>query len=257
MKDKYNMVKKIKHKKKQTKKVSVSSEKVETNISNFDKLIGGGFEKNSSNIIAGGAGSGKSIFATQFLVEGIKKGEKGLYVTFEEKKESFYKNMKNFGWDLKNYEDKKLFTFLEYTPVKVKTMLDEGGGTIESTIVRQGVARIVIDSITSFVLLFDKEIEKREAALALFNMIGGWNCTSLLTLEEDFSETKELTSKTMEFESDSIILMYFPSEKGERNRYLEILKMRGVKHSKKVHKFEIRKNGIYIHLKSSRRFGKK
>ena len=122
---------------------------------------------------------------------------------------------------------------------------------------RQGVARIVIDSITSFVLLFDKEIEKREAALALFNMIGGWNCTSLLTLEEDFSETKELTSKTMEFESDSIILMYFPSEKGERNRYLEILKMRGVKHSKKVHKFEIRKNGIYIHLKSSRRFGKK
>ena len=73
MKDKYNMVKKIKHKKKQTKKVSISSEKVETNISNFDKLIGGGFEKNSSNIIAGGAGSGKSIFATQFLVEGIKK----------------------------------------------------------------------------------------------------------------------------------------------------------------------------------------
>ncbi|MEK6836898.1 MAG: ATPase domain-containing protein, partial [Nanoarchaeota archaeon] len=209
--------------KKLVKKITVSK-KIQTGIPNFDKLIGGGFEKSSANIIVGGAGSGKTIFATQFLVNGMKKGEKCLYVTFEEKKEQFYKNMLKFRWDLEYYEKKDLFTFLEYTPVKVKTMLDEGGGTIETAILHKGITRVVIDSITSFALLFDKEIERREAALDLFNMIGGWNCTSLLTLEEDLTETKELTSKAIEFESDSIILIYFPSEKGERNRYLEILK---------------------------------
>jgi len=231
--------------------------KVQTYIPNFDKLIGGGFEKSSANIIVGGAGSGKTIFATQFLVGGMKKGEKCLYVTFEEKKEQFYKNMLKFGWNLEEYEKKDLFTFLEYSPVKVKTMLDEGGGTIETAILHKGITRVVIDSITSFALLFDKEIERREAALNLFNMIGGWNCTSLLTLEEDLTETKELTSKAIEFESDSIILIYFPSEKGERNRYLEILKMRGVKHSKQVHRFEIGKSGISVSLRKVNNFNRK
>src|SRR3989338_1390517 len=258
-KRKLKSVKKVykKHRKQKVYKKEIKSKKVQTKIPNFDNLIGGGFEKNSSNISAGGAGSGKTIFATQFLVEGMRNGEKCLYVTFEEKKEQFYKNMLKFGWDLENYENKKMFTFLEYTPIKVKTMLDEGGGTIESAILRQGISRVVIDSITSFALLFDKEIEKREAALALFNMIGGWNCTSLLTLEEDLSDTKELSSKAIEFESDSIILVYFPSEKGVRNRYLEILKMRGVNHSKKVHKFEIGNKGISVSLKGLSKYSKK
>ena len=247
---------KIKRAIKKTSK-NVVLKKVTTNIPNFDKLVGGGFERSSANIIVGGAGSGKTIFATQFLIGGMKKGEKCLYVTFEEKKEQFYKNMLKFGWDLEDYEKKNLFTFLEYSPVKVKTMLDEGGGTIEIAILHKGITRVVIDSITSFALLFDKEIERREAALDLFNMIGGWNCTSLLTLEEDISEIKELTSKAIEFESDSIILIYFPSEKGERNRYLEILKMRGVKHSKKVHRFEIGKNGISVLLRKINKFNRK
>ncbi len=223
--------------------------KVPTGISNLDKLIEGGFEKKSVNVIVGGAGSGKTILATQFLIEGMKHDEKCLYVTFEEKKEQFYKNMLEFGWDLEEYENKKRLTFLEYTPSKVKTMLEEGGGTIESTIVKQGITRIVIDSITSFILLFEKELEKREAAIMLFNMIGNWNCTSVLTLEEDPLNEKELNSKPIEFESDSIILIYYLQDKGERKRYLEIMKMRGVKHSKRIHMFEIGQHGINISTK--------
>jgi len=69
-----------------------------TGISNFDKMVSGGFERESINLIAGGSGSGKSIFALQFLMEGVKKGEKVLYITFEEKKEEFYENMKKIGW---------------------------------------------------------------------------------------------------------------------------------------------------------------
>ena len=148
---------------------------------------------------------------------------------------------------MEEFEKKKLFSFLEYTPGKVKTMLEEGGGAIETTILRQGTKRIVIDSITSFTLLFDRELEKREAALTLFNMIASWNCTSLLTLEEDPMISKEFTTaKTIEFESDSITLLYYLPQKGERKRYLEVLKMRGVKHSRKVYEFEITSNGIKV-----------
>lgn len=225
--------------------------RVPTGISNFDELMEGGFERNSTNMIVGGSGSGKSILATQFLVEGMKHGEKCLYVTFEEKKKQFYDNMLEFGWDLVEYERKGLFVFLEYTPIKVKTMLEEGGGTIESFVLSHKITRIVIDSITSFALLFEDELSRREAALSLFNMIKKWSCTSLLTSEEDSTEEKKLSSKSLEFESDSIILLYFVREKNQRQRYLEILKMRGTNHSKKIYKFSIGKNGIVIDKNSS------
>ncbi len=247
----------LKSEKTQKKLKLEKQKKVPSGVPNLDKLIEGGFEKNSANVIVGGAGSGKTILATQFLVEGIKRGEKCLYVTFEEKKEQFYKNMLEFGWNLEEYENKKKLIFLEYTPAKVKTMLEEGGGTIESTIVKQGITRIVIDSITSFILLFEKELEKREAAIMLFNMISNWNCTSLLTLEEDPLNEKELNAKPIEFESDSIILLYYVQDKGERKRYLEIMKMRGVKHSKRIHMFEICPHGIKVSTKRINKiFGK-
>ena len=235
---KLNIIKKISKK--------ISTKRIRTGIPNFDSLIQGGLENNSTNIIVGGAGSGKSIFATQFLIEGLKRGEKCLYVTFEEKKSRFYQNMLKFGWNLQDYEKKGLFTFLEYTPIKVKTMLEEGGGTIEALVLSKKITRIVIDSLTSFALLFEDELEKREAALALFDMIRKWSCTSLLTLEEEPEEKEKTASKPLEFESDSIILLYFKREGEQRKRYLEILKMRGTKHSKKVYEFVIIANGLSI-----------
>ena len=219
-------------------------ERVKTGIPNFDTLIEGGFEGNSTNLVVGDSGSGKSIFATQFLIEGMKRGEKCLYVTFEEKKQQFYSNMLEFGWDLEVYEKKGLFTFLEYTPSKVKTMLEEGGGAIESLVLSQKISRIVIDSITSFALLFEDELSKREAAFSLFNMIKKWSCTSLLTSEEPIGSGG--ATKSIEFESDSIILLYFIRKKEQRQRYLEVLKMRGTKHSKRVYDFSIDKHGISV-----------
>lgn len=225
-------------------------ERVSTGIESLNKFTEGGFEKNSVNLLVGSSGSGKSIFAVQFLIEGIKKGEKCLYVTFEEKKEEFFSNMIDFGWDLEKLEKEEKFLFLEYSPEKVRTMLEEGGGSIESMILRKKISRIVIDSITSFELLFDDELEKREAALELFGMLRKWNCTSLLTYEKNLFMEKRASSETLEFESDSIILLYFIREKKERERYIEIIKMRSTKHSRKIYPVSIGKKGISISEKA-------
>jgi|SRR3989344_128971 len=227
----------------------VKKERVPFGIANFDALIEGGFESNSTNLLVGGPGSGKTIMAAQFLVNCMEKGEPCLYVTFEEKRDQFFDHMLEFGWDLEKYEERGLFTFLEYTPAKVKTMLEEGGGSIESIIIGKKISRLVIDSITSFALLFEDELSKREAALNLFNMIRKWNCTSLLTLE--FNPLEESLSdkaqtKALEFESDSIIIIYFIRGKEKRQRYIEILKMRGTNHSERVYKVDIDETGIKI-----------
>lgn len=234
-------------KKKRT--VQTMRERVSTGIGNLDPLAEGGFEKNSTNLLIGGAGSGKSVFATQFLMKGISQGEAGLYITFEETKEEFYANMSRFGWDLRKYEDEGLFVFLEYTPERVKTMLEEGGGAIENIIYKNKIARVVIDSITSFELLFDNELEKREAAFELFNMIRKWNCTAVVTFEANIRASDKPDTRTMEFEADSIIAFYFMRAQKERKRYLEILKMRGTQHSTKIFSFEMTKKGIILSKK--------
>ena len=226
-----------------------NDERVPTGIPGLDEVMSGGFEKGSYNLIAGGAGSGKSIFSMQFLVTGIEKfNEPGIYVTFEEKKENVYKHMLEFGWDFAKYEKAGKFELVEYTPEQVQKMLEEGGGLIESLINKIKAKRIVIDSITAFGLLFKDELSRRQAILSLIDLMRKWNATALLTAEFEPNVEKP-SSASIEFEVDSIILLYYPREGDTRKRALEILKMRGTEHSKKIFPLRIGKNGITIYPK--------
>jgi len=216
-----------------------------TGISSFDKMIEGGFKAESVNLVSGVAGSGKSILSLQFLLEGIKKGENVLYITFGEKKKDFYSNMKKFGWDLTKLENSGKFIFLKYSPEKVKMMLDEGGGAIESTVLKHNIKRMVIDSVTSFSLLFDDKLSRRQAALGLFDIISKWSCTTLLTVQ-DSDKGREDSLNVMDFEADSLVVLHFVRIKNKRHRFLEVVKMRGTNHSKEAHVFEIGKQGIKV-----------
>ena len=211
-------------------------------------MVSGGFKKNSINLVAGGAGTGKSIFATHFIIEGIKKNEPGVYITFEEKKKKYYEDMLELGWDFEKYEKEGKFVFLEYTPEQVKKILTEGGGIVESIIEKTKAKRIVIDSITSFSLLYEDELTKKEAALALFELIDKWDCSAILT-SQDESKDGHTISAALEFEVDGIIVLYHAKDKGIRKRALEVLKMRGTKIPEKTISMDITNKGIKINPK--------
>ena len=240
-------------KKKSAKK---SSDRVTTGIKGLDGFIEGGFKKNSSNFLGGATGTGKTIFATQFLIEGIKKGEKCLFISFEEKKKSFYEAMNFLSIDLEKLEKEKKFFFLEYTPQKIKTMLDEGGGTIESLIVSNKITRVSMDDAGAFMNLFKSDLEKKESVMALFNMFKLWECSVLFVSEERYDGFNE-SLKNPDIGTDSIIFLYLRNKREQRERFLEVLKMRGTNHSLKNHKFHIQKNGITMGQKPIARKNKK
>ena len=123
-------------------------------------------------------------------------------------------------------------------------MLIEGGGLIENVLTKSNVKLLVIDSITSFTLLYQNELAKKEAALSLFELIRGWNCTALLT--EEISDFERNEKGGLQFEVDSIILLYHKREKGIRKRAIEILKMRGTTHAGKTLQLDITNKGIVI-----------
>lgn len=237
-------IKKIKATSRKLRKASLSN-RIPTYISGLDSLIEGGFKKNSINLVVGGAGSGKTIFALQFLINNIiKHNETVMYITFEEKKKELYDNMQAFGWDLEKFEKSGKLIFLEYSPEQVKKMLLEGGGLIENILTKSKIRLIVIDSITSFTLLYQNELARKEAALSLFGLIRSWNCTAVLT--EEISDFERSERGGLQFEVDSIILLYHGKERGIRKRAIEILKMRGTTHAGKTIQLNVTKKGLEV-----------
>src|SRR3989338_6168513 len=79
------------------------SDRVETGIPGFDKLIEGGFVPGSTNLIAGNAGTGKTLMAMQYLWNGLQKGENAVYVTLEQRAEDILADVARFGWDFSKY----------------------------------------------------------------------------------------------------------------------------------------------------------
>ncbi|MBU2561188.1 MAG: AAA family ATPase [Nanoarchaeota archaeon] len=221
--------------------------RVPTGIPGLDQAIEGGLKKNSVTLAGGCAGAGKSIFAMQFLVKGITEfDEPGVYVSFEESRKEVYEDMLRFGWDLKKLEEEGKFEFIEYTPEQVEKIMKTGGGVIRDVIDKIGAKRLIIDSISAFMLLHETELKRRESALALFAMLRRWDCTTLV-IGQYAQEGPSHESSVLEFEVDSIIWLYNIKKEDIRVRALEVFKMRGTKHTAKTFPVQIKEDGIVLY----------
>lgn len=227
-------------------KTKIKEERVKTGIPGLDGVMEGGFRKASVNLIAGGAGSGKSIFCMQFLVKGIEKyNENGIYISFEENQEKIIKDFERFGWDLKKKIDEGKLLILYYAPEQVEKVLEAGGGTVRDAIESINATRVVIDSLTAFTLLHENELKKRKGCLHLFDAIHKWGVTSLMTSEQEPDPDKH-ESIVLEFESDGVVLLYNVRKGDIRKRSLEIFKMRGTHHAAKIFPMKISEDGVVI-----------
>ncbi len=218
--------------------------RISTGNAQLDKVLAGGFEEGSINLIEGGPGTGKTIIAVNFLLEGVKKGENGVYVTFEENVDRFRKHIESFNIDIKKFESKA--TILSQTPEQLKSLIENGSGPLDSLINKTKARRIVIDTITPFILLEKDKLSTIESCSSLFGMIREWNLTALLTADQDAKEDSkdEHISNVLEYEVDSIILLHSREVNNTRKRFLEVLKIRGSSHPDKLFPILINEKGI-------------
>ncbi|NYZ76008.1 hypothetical protein H0N98_02045 [Candidatus Micrarchaeota archaeon] len=229
-----------------------SEERVSSGIEGLDELIEGGFERNSVILVCGDAGSGKTTLSLQFLYNGATQYEEpGIFITFEEGKKSVYKHALQYGWDFKALEDKGLFAFIEYKPQQIAEIIRGGSSTVKDTIDSIGAKRIGLDSLTSYSLLFKTPYEGREAVLALFNRLRDWHCTSMIVSEIILQFGSRRGEAGVEFLSDAVLLLYYARQQDMKVRALEILKMRGTKHSDKICPFKFGEKGIVVFPKDS------
>ncbi|MEW6470985.1 MAG: circadian clock protein KaiC [Actinomycetota bacterium] len=228
-------------------------ERVEAGIAGLDLITHGGLPRNRLTLVAGTAGSGKTVFAAQFLATGIAAGEPGVFVTFEERPEGIRRNMGSFGWDIAGWEEKRSWEFVDASPRQVDTVfagddfnLSPLLARITNAIDRTGARRVAIDSIGALVAQFTHVAPARQALFRLAAALEEAGVTTVMTAErpEDYGPIARLGFE--EFVADNVVILRNALDGEKRRRTIEILKMRGCSHLKGEHLFTLLEDGIVI-----------
>jgi KaiC domain protein len=197
----------------------------------------------------GSFGTGKTTFGMQFLNQGLKEGEKGIHISLEEDEKSIIEDAKSFGWDFMPHIDSKKLAIVKLEPTDAKTTITRVGKELPEFIKSFGATRIVIDSVSLLNMLYDNEHDKRVSLFNLSQLIKKTGATCLMTAEVKDENPMATRDGLAEYVSDGVIaLRYFEvPEKNEMTLTLRIVKMRRIKHSRRITPYAIGSKGIEVH----------
>lgn len=244
-------------------------ERVKFGIQGLDKALNGGFPKGNLVLLSGGAGTGKTTFCLQFLVNGaLLFGEKGLYITTEQSVNELRKAASNFGWRLEDLEKSGLVRIRYLNILKGDSFLK----TIKAETEDFNPKRIIIDSLTTLtdsMLVTDlKEdvafsvvqvaesvnpiprTDRLVAKTILYHLIDALrsinSATVLLTSELLEGESGLSADQVSEFICDGVMLLEYLPVGNSVFRTLKVRKMRYTNHDKKTLTYDLTPKGIEL-----------
>ncbi len=217
----------------------------------LDDVLGGGLPRNRLYLIQGDPGVGKTTLALQFLLEGARRGESGLYITLSETEEELQAVAASHGWNLAGVhlfelssmadkvQDAAENTFFHPSEVELthttQALLDE--------VERVKPARVVFDSLSEIRMLAETPLRYRRQILLLKQFFAGRKCTVLL-LDDRSAGARDLQIESI---SHGVIdLERSLPDYGVARRMLNVRKIRGVKYREGNHDFIIQKGGILL-----------
>jgi len=223
----------------------------ETGVEGLDSILSGGLVRNSTVLVSGNPGTGKSILGLQYVYNGVvEHGERGVYISFEEDADDLRQAAESVGldrWgelveagDIRVYDKAQMLR--EDFSSTIDTLLSDFDGT--------DYDRLVLDSLTMFQLFFDDEKEQRTYLLKFSDILKRNGLTSLLVNEQ--GETFPKTEIGLEnFLTDgNIYLIQTPTGSGV-NRYVWVAKMRKQDIDTNIFPMEIGADGITVYERAS------
>jgi circadian clock protein KaiC len=216
-------------------------------IPELDEMLGGGIPEGDSLLIAGSSGTGKSLLATQFIAAGIRDGQPGIVVVFEERPEEYVGRASSFGLDLGTplHEGKLQVIYLRPLDLSVDETLQE----ILQAVQKTGAQRVVIDSLAGFEVALAPgfRADFRESLYRMIYSLTGLGITILSTVEVEESFTELLfSSYSISFLTDDVIRLRYVEIDGQLRRVMVVIKMRGGAHSKDIREYEITPQGVVL-----------
>jgi circadian clock protein KaiC len=223
---------------------SVSNERVSSGVPRLDTMLGGqGFYRGTSILLTGTAGTGKSSLSAAFVDAACKRGEKCLYLAFEESQDQIIRNMRSIGIDLKPHVKRGLLRFHASRPTFYG--LEMHLLTIHMLVQQQQPRIVVVDPVTDLVS-GGAVSDVHAMAMRLVDYLKGKGITTLMTTLTPGGGHLEQTEVNISSLIDTWLLLRDMETGGERNRGLYILKSRGMAHSNQIREFRLTTRGIEL-----------
>lgn len=228
-------------------------EKASSGITGFDEITGGGLPRGRTTLLAGGPGSGKTIFALQFLAHGARvHGEPGIFVAFEETPERLIKNFETFGWKLAELQPKRLF-FIDAQPspdLIQSGNFDLGGmfAGVGAQAEAMGARRIVFDALDIPLALLPDAAARRREIYRLHKWLLTQGLTGLITSKAGGEEAMSPPEQTgfMQFMLDCSVVLNHRVSFGVSQRNIRVQKYRGSNFDENEAPFVIGNSGFDV-----------
>jgi circadian clock protein KaiC len=216
-------------------------------VPDLDAMLGGGIPAGDNLLVAGPSGTGKSVLATQFIAEGLRRGEPGIVAIFEERPEEYAGRAANLGMDFDTPQHDGKLNILYLRPLDLS--VDETMREILDAVEKMGAKRVVIDSLAGFEMALAPGF-RADFRESLYRMIGaltrtGVTIMSTVEVTESFTELA-LSPYSISFLSDDIIRLRYVEIGGQLRKVLMVVKMRAGEHSKDIREYEVTSGGLRI-----------
>jgi circadian clock protein KaiC len=221
-----------------------STKRVSTGVPRLDTMLDGqGYYMGSSVLISGAAGSGKTSLAAAFVHGACQRGEKCLYLAFEESPSQIMRNMQSIGFKLEPFVKRGLLQYQAARPSNEG--LESHLARIEELVHTFQPAAVVVDPVTSLLAVGDSS-EVKSALARLTDLLKARGITALYTSLTPGGDAPDQTEVGISSLMDTWLLVRNLESEGERNRGLYILKSRGMGHSNQVREFVLSDKGIQL-----------
>ncbi|MDO8793135.1 MAG: ATPase domain-containing protein [Vicinamibacterales bacterium] len=225
---------------------STPRKRLSIGVKGLDDMLGGGIPAGYSMLLAGPSGSGKSVLAAEFISDGARHDEPGIIAVFE-KRPNEYSQDSSMGRRFDRFVRERKVAILQTRPLDLS--IDEMLSEIIDAIHRLKARRVVIDSLSGFELALAPSFREdfRESLYRMVTVLTGMGITMMMTAEVEDSYTDlRFSPHGTAFLTDAIIMQRYIAFKGQLQRIMAVVKLRGSAHSKDLRAFEITEEGIVM-----------
>ncbi|WP_424429455.1 RAD55 family ATPase [Methanothrix sp.] len=226
--------------------------RMKSGIPGFDEMVGGGFHLGTVNTITGSSGTGKTVFASQFIHYGVGEGEKGMIITPSESAEYMRREMmSSFGWDFGAMEKAGKLSIIDVTdPVlRLQKSVDidpvefliNFRKLVERKVEEEKPKRLFIDDLTAFFMAVEAPFKVRSLTDDLFGTIRSSGVTCVVTIGTAFG-----TNQFLEYGADSATMLNRERIGNTLIRSIYIMKMRGSRIANSIRVLDISDDGISV-----------
>ncbi|MFW6041084.1 MAG: KaiC domain-containing protein [Thermoplasmatota archaeon] len=222
-------------------------DRIKSGIEGLDEMLNGGIPRGHVFTVMGSFGTGKTTFSLQFLWQGLQNDESCIFISLEEDKEAIIKNGRSYGWDFEPFIENNKIAIEKLKPEDAEATISKIKSDLPDFIKTFNAQRIAIDSVSLLNMMSSTPQKKRERLFSLCQMVKESNATTLLTAEVKDDNPRSSRDGLVEYTSDGVILLtYNHSERQEVQMGIQVVKMRRIKHSRKIKPYEITDNGIVV-----------